>query len=211
MDWSQPIHLEADIFLLRYMCYNVMIKTRFFIRITRYWLLLGVVCLICYPSQVTGQYGGTSIVRHMQGTSEVEARAGLSDLGVAVSANYRWHINHRWFLRTGTSYEFDIDQRFDNLTLSWDLLINRYLLAHRKFFLSVMLGPTMVFEKLEGVDWEGKFIHPIAGSTLGVSADNYLTRRVDFTIDGMMRMVPGSEIGKVRLYLLAGLKYTLRN
>ncbi|MEQ8880954.1 MAG: hypothetical protein RLQ12_15030, partial [Cyclobacteriaceae bacterium] len=103
--------------------------------------------------QVSGQYGGNSIVRHIQGTSELEAGIGFSDLGLAGSVYYLWHINHQWFIKTGGTYEFDLDQRFDANTISWDLLISRYLLAHRKFFLSVMLGPTMVFEKLEGVEW----------------------------------------------------------
>ncbi|MEQ8339154.1 MAG: hypothetical protein RIA62_17465 [Cyclobacteriaceae bacterium] len=174
-------------------------------------LCLSLVFVFGSLSQVSGQYGGSSIVRHIQGTSELKAGIGFSDLGLAGSGYYLWHINHQWFIRTGGTYEFDLDQRFDNRTLSWDLLINRYLLAHRKFFVSMMIGPAIVFEKLEGVEWKGKFFQPLPGGSLGIGFENYLSRRVAITVNGVMRMIPMSEVGKIRLYLLVGIKYSLKN
>jgi len=193
------------------MCYNVIIKYRFGLSKRRLKLCLSLVFIVGSFGQVSGQYGGNSIVRHIQGTSELEAGIGFSDLGLAGSAYYLWYINHQWFIETGGTYEFDLDQRFDANTISWDLSISRYLLAHRKFFLSMMVGPAIVFEKLEGVDWKGKFIQPLPGGSFGIGLENYLSRRVALTANGMMRMIPASEIGKTRLYLLFGLKYTLRN
>ncbi|MEQ8552108.1 MAG: hypothetical protein RIC06_10465 [Cyclobacteriaceae bacterium] len=174
-------------------------------------LCLSLVFIVGSFYQVSGQYGGNSIVRHIQGTSELEAGIGFSDLGLTSSAYYLWHINHQWFINTGGTYEFDLDQRFDAQTISWDLVISRYLLARRKFFLSMMLGPSIVFEKLEGVEWNGKFFQPLPGGSLGIGLENYLSRRVALTVNGMIRMIPSSKIGRTRLYLLIGLKYTLRN
>ncbi|MEQ8880903.1 MAG: hypothetical protein RLO17_12865 [Cyclobacteriaceae bacterium] len=193
------------------MCYNVINKIIFLIQITRSKLLLSIIFLIISYSQVSGQYGGNSIVRHIQGTSELDAGFGFSDLGPAVSGYYLWHINHQWFIKTGGTFEFDMDQRFNNRTMSLDLFIGRYLLAHRKFFMSMLIGPTIVFENLEGVDWEGKFLQPLPGGSLGFGLENYLSRRIAFTANGMIRMIPVSEVGKTRLYLLVGLKYTLKN
>tara|TARA_Y100001972_G_scaffold128637_1_gene190663 strand:- start:540 stop:1160 length:621 start_codon:yes stop_codon:yes gene_type:complete len=202
---------KEDIFLFGYMCYNVIINLRHTLKIRGFKLYLSLVFLVGSFGQVSGQSVGSSFIRHMNGVTALEAGAGLSDIGIAVYGYYGWYISHQWSIKTGGAYEFDLDQRFDSRTISLDLAINKYLLARRKFFLGAMLGPTLAFEHLEGVEWDGKFLHPLPGVAWGVGIDDYLTRRFAVSFNGVMRMIPASEIGKIRLYLLAGLKYTLRN
>ena len=170
---------------------------------------------ICFLGMVNpgiGAYSQTNEsipFRHVKGIQGVEVCAGISDLGVSGSLYYSLCFTHKWFGKTGITYEFKNDSRFKTTALTGDILCARTMIFKKQLFTSVLAGGSVVIsETLKGIKTEHDLSTTGIGFAGGIELEYFLLHRFSLVADGLTRYIINSDIGHERYYLEAGLKYS---
>lgn len=142
----------------------------------------------------------------IKGIQGVELTGGLSDLGFSTSAGYVYYLANRWHTRVSLAYEVDRDNRFDNRTWSLDLIGASNLLILQRFFVNLLLGPTIVREDIRDFKTEEGFKHLVLGITTGIEGEYYLRNNVALVANGLLRNLLNSDLGESRYYANLGIK-----
>ena len=192
------------------MHYNVIIILRSAIANTRSaGLLISILWFILFVPEGHTQSGETISFRHVKGIQGIELAGGISDLGTAGSVYYSKYFSQKWYGKIGFIYEIKNDPRFKTKTLTADITGARTVIFKRNFFLSGLAGGSVVInETLDGIDSDNSLNTTGVGIMGGAEIEYYLSNRFVIVIDGIVRYIFNSDIGKERFYGTAGLKFT---
>lgn len=173
-----------------------------------------ILVLWCTIGNVQGQNivkRAKASTRHVKGMQGVELGVGVSDIGVFAAGYYSRILKREWYGKIGGSFEVETDDRFENRTISFDVVGARTLILKKAFFFSLMAGPTLVGESIKGFEVEKDIASFGFGLMGGIEAEFYINSRIVLVSNGYMRYVFNSDLGKTRLYAGVGLKYTFKN
>ena len=191
------------------MHYNVIINYRYTMDLIikmagciQLWILLMGVC------EGYGQSNRSQSILRINGVQGIEVMGGLSDLGYIGSVGYGRFFAKGWYAKAVLTYERDSDDRFDNTTLSVDLLASRNLLPLRRVFFNLLLGSTVAIENLDGFRSEKRLNQTSVGAATGLEVEYYLFNNVAMITQGITRTLFSSNTGKSRYYAALGVRMT---
>jgi len=172
-------------------------------------LLTSILWFILFVPEGHTQSRETISFRHVKGIQGIELGGGISDLGAAGLVYYSKYFSHKWYGKIGFIYEINNDPRFKTKTLTADITAARTVMFKRNFFLSALAGGSVVInETLDGIDSDNSLNTTGVGIMGGAEIEYYLSNRFVIVIDGIVRYIFNSDIGKERFYGTIGLKFT---